>query len=84
MTAALQWSPSPSTVFTLSGLHSNFEGSREETFLQSNLTVGVGNIDVIDAEIQGNSIVYAELDNVVIRSELRRDELQTEFNQLTL
>ncbi len=83
-TAALQWAPSPSTVFTLSGLHSNFEGSREETFLQSNLTIGVGAIDVIDAEIEGNSLVYAELDNVVIRSELRRDELQTEFNQVTL
>lgn len=84
VTAALQWSPSPSTVFTLSGLHSNFEGSRNEIFLQSNLTVGVGGIDVLDAEIDGNSIVYAALDDVVIRSEFRHDELQTEFNQLSL
>jgi iron complex outermembrane recepter protein len=84
LTAALQWSPGPSTVFTLSALHSNFEGSREETFLQSNLTIGVGNIVVNDAEIDGNSIVFADLDNVVLRSELRRDELQTEFNQVTL
>jgi iron complex outermembrane recepter protein len=84
LTAALQWAPTRDTRFTLSALHSNFEGSREETFLQSNLTVGVAGIDVNAAEIQGNSIVYAELDDVVIRSELRRDELQTEFNQVTL
>jgi iron complex outermembrane recepter protein len=84
VTAALQWQPAPSTVFTLSALHSNFEGTRDESFLQSNLTVSVGGIDVQDAEIQGNSVVYAELDDVVIRSELRHDELQTEFNQVTL
>ncbi len=84
LTAALQWQPSPSTEFTLSALHSNFEGTRQEVFLQSNLTVGVGGIVVNDAEIEGNSIVYADLDNVVVRSELRRDRLQTEFNQITL
>lgn len=84
LTGALQWSPSRDTTFTLSGLYSNFEGSRRETFLQSNLTVGVGGIDVIDAEIEGNSVVYAELDDVVLRSELRHDELQTEFTQITL
>ena len=84
ITAAVQWEPSPDTTFTLSALHSNFEGTRYETFLQSNLTVGVGGIVVNDAEIEGNSIVYADLDNVVVRSELRHDELQTEFSQLTL
>lgn len=83
LTAALQYSPSRDTTFTLSALHSNFEGTRYETFLQSNLTVGVGGIRVNDAVIDGNSITYAELDNVVIRSELRHDELQTEFNQIT-
>ncbi|MCR6645156.1 MAG: TonB-dependent receptor [Terricaulis sp.] len=84
VTAALQYSPSRDTTFTLSVLHSNFEGSRREAFLQSNLTVGVNNIIVNDAVIEGNSIVYADLDNVVVRSELRHDELQTEFTQVTL
>lgn len=83
ITAALQWAPSPATDFTLSALYSNFEGSRQETFLQSNLTIGVNGIDIQDAVVQGNSIVYAELDDVVIRSELRHDELQTEFSQIT-
>ncbi len=84
ITGALQWSPTRDTDVTLSALYSNFEGTRSETFLQSNLTVGVGGIDIQDAEIQGNSIVSAELDDVVIRSELRHDELQTEFSQVTL
>ncbi|MEZ5961824.1 MAG: TonB-dependent receptor [Hyphomonadaceae bacterium] len=83
ITGALQWAPSPSTDFTLSVLYSNFEGSRQETFLQSNLTVGVGGIDIQDAVVENNSIVYAELDDVVIRSELRHDELETEFSQIT-
>lgn len=84
ITGALQWSPTRDTDVTLSALYSNFEGTREETFLQSNLTIGVGGIDVQSATIEGNSIVAAELDDVVIRSELRRDELQTEFTQVTL
>jgi len=83
ITGALQWAPSPATDFTLSVLYSNFEGSRSETFLQSNLTIGVGGIDVQDAVIEGNSIVYADLDDVVIRSELRHDELETQFTQVT-
>lgn len=83
ITGALQWSPSPSTDFTLSALFSNFEGTRQETFLQSNLTIGVGGIDIQDAVVEGNSIVYAELDDVVVRSELRHDELETQFTQLT-
>lgn len=83
ITGALQYSPSRDTTFTLSVLHSNFEGTRYETFLQSNLTVGVGGIVVNDAVVDGNSIVYADLDNVVVRSELRHDELKTEFNQIT-
>src|SRR5690606_27885390 len=84
ITGALQWSPSRNTDVTLSALYSNFEGTREETFLQSNLTIGVGGIDIQDAVVEGNSIVYAELDDVVIRSELRRDELETQFSQITL
>src|SRR5690606_28472756 len=46
ITGALQWSPSRNTDVTLSALYSNFEGTREETFLQSNLTIGVGGIDI--------------------------------------
>ncbi len=84
ITGAIQYSPSRDTDITLSALYSNFEGTRTEAFLQSNLTVGVGGIDIQDAVIEGNSIVSAELDDVVIRSELRHDEMQTEFSQITL
>jgi iron complex outermembrane receptor protein len=89
VTGALQWRPTNATELTLSALYANFEGTRSESFLQSptfstNGGTGVGGVIVQDAEIQGNSLVYGEFDNVDIRSELRFDELQTEFTQVTL
>jgi len=89
ITAALQWEPSNATEFTLSALYANFEGTRTESFLQAptfstNGAVGIGGVTVQQAEIQGNSLVYGEFDNVDIRSELRFDELRTEFSQITL
>jgi iron complex outermembrane receptor protein len=73
----------------LSAMYANFEGTRSEAFLQAPVfsTSGasaIGNVIIQDAEIRGNSLVYGVFDNVDIRSELRFDELQTEFNQLTL
>lgn len=88
-TGALQWRPTNATELTLGALYANFEGTRAESFLESptfstNGGVGIGGVVVQDAEIQGNSLVYGEFDNVDIRSELRLDELQTEFTQVTL
>jgi iron complex outermembrane receptor protein len=89
ITGALQWEPSNATEFTLSALYANFEGTRTESFLETATfstggAVGIGGVVVQDAEIQGNSLVYGEFDNVDIRSELRFDELRTEFSQVTL
>ncbi|HYD87773.1 MAG TPA: TonB-dependent receptor [Vitreimonas sp.] len=89
VTGALQWTPSNSTTFTLSTLYANFEGTRTESFLQAPVFSasggsGIGGVIVQDAEIEGNTLVYGVFDNVDIRSELRFDELQTEFTQITL
>ncbi|HYD73746.1 MAG TPA: TonB-dependent receptor, partial [Candidatus Binatia bacterium] len=89
ITGALQWAPTNATEITLSALYANFEGARTESFLQAPVFsatggAGVGGVTVQDAEIDGNSIVYGVFDGVDIRSELRFDELRTEFTQLTL
>ena len=89
VTGALQWTPSASTSATLSVLYADFQATRTESFLETatfstNGAVGIGGVIVQDAEIQGNSLVYGEFDNVDIRSELRFDELQTQYTQATL
>ncbi|MBX3510038.1 MAG: TonB-dependent receptor [Hyphomonadaceae bacterium] len=88
VTAAVQYAPTQSTMLTLSALYANFEGSRTEAFLESQVfstdgATGIGGVTVRDAEIAGNSLVYGVFDGVDIRSELRYDELQTEFRQLS-
>src|SRR5690606_14156177 len=89
ITGAFQWRPTNATDITLSVLHANFEGTRSESFLQAPVfstsgANGIGGVIVQDAVIEGNTLVYGEFDNVDIRSELRYDQLQTEFNQTTL
>ncbi len=89
ITGALQWRPSNATEVTLSALYANFEGTRSESFLQApvfstNGAGGIGGVAVTDAVIQGNTLVYGVFNNVDIRSELRYDELSTEFTQITL
>jgi TonB-dependent receptor len=89
ITGALQWEPTSATEITLGALYANFEGTRTESFLQAPVfsasgASGIGGVVVQDAEIEGNSLVYGVFDNVDVRSELRFDELRTEFQQLTL
>jgi len=89
VTGALQWTPSRDTSATLSVLYANFEGTRSEAFLESPVFStaggsGIGGVIVQDAQIDGSTLTYGVFDNVDIRSELRFDELQTEFTQVTL
>ncbi|PZO53837.1 MAG: TonB-dependent receptor [Alphaproteobacteria bacterium] len=89
VTGALQWRPTNATEITLSALYANFEGTRSESFLQApvfstNGASGIGGVTVTDAQIQGSSLVYGVFNGVDIRSELRFDELSTEFTQLSL
>jgi TonB-dependent receptor len=88
MTGSLQWRPSDSTTFTVDALFSRFEGTRQEIFLESQVfstsgASGIGDVNPVDAVIQGNSLVYGIFNDVDIRSESRFDELATEFQQVT-
>ncbi len=89
VTGAIQWTPTNNTSATLSVLYANFDGTRSEAFLQAPVFsaaggTGIGGVIVQDAQIDGSTLTYGEFDNVDIRSELRFDELQTEFMQATL
>lgn len=88
-TAAFQYAPSNATEFTLSLMYANFEGTRSESFLESHVfstngAGGIGGVTVQAAQIDGTSLTYGVFDGVDIRSELRFDELETEFTQATL
>jgi len=79
------------TLFTLDMLYSKLDSTRSENFLQAwSLSRGADQggkpqVDIIDFEIDPatNEMVYAQLDDMDIRSEQRFDELETEFKQMT-
>jgi TonB-dependent receptor len=88
MTGSLQWRPGENTKLTLDALYSKFEGTRQEIFLETPVfstggATGINNVNVVNAVIQNNSIVYGVFNDVDVRSETRFDELSTEFKQLT-
>ncbi|HRE45612.1 MAG TPA: TonB-dependent receptor [Terricaulis sp.] len=89
ITGSLQWRPSNATDVTFDLLYANHDGTRMETFIQAPVfsTTGasaIGAVDVLDYEIQGNTLVYGLFNDVDLRSEMRFDELSTEFTQYTL
>lgn len=89
VTAALQWRPVDSTRIDFEALYAKFDATRSEIFLESPVFStsggsGINNVDVTAYEIQNNSLVYGVFNDVDIRSEMRFDELSTEFTQYTL
>jgi len=89
VTGSLQWRPTNSTDITFDALYSSLDATRMETFIQApvfstNGASALGDVDVLDYEIQGNSLVYGLFNDVDLRSEMRFDELTTEFSQYTL
>lgn len=89
MTGSLQWRPAESTTVTLDAMYSKLESGRNEIFLETPVfsTTGaaaIQDVDVLDAVIQGNSLVYGVFNDVDIRSEFRHDDLSTEYSQATL
>jgi iron complex outermembrane receptor protein len=88
-TFALQFRPTDSTDITLDVIYAEHDATRTESFLESavfstNGAAGVGAVDVTDWEIQGNTLVFGEFDDVDIRSEFRQDELNTTLRQVSL
>jgi len=87
VTGSLQFQPSERTSVNFDLLYSKFDATRTEMFLQSptfSAAGSLGGITVQDAEVDDtNTLVYGVFDNVIIRSEMRMDELETEFTQFT-
>ena len=91
ITSALQWRPSERTEITLDFMYSDFSANRQEDFLENfgfSRTAGAGGlglIDVVSATTEANgSLLTGEFNDVWIRSESRRDQLQTVFQQYVL
>ncbi len=85
VTASLQFSPADSTVLTFDALYADLQSTRTEQFLEMpNFSANMNAVDVVDAQIDGNSIVYGVFNDVDVRSEQRYDELETKFTQFTL
>ncbi|MDO8801743.1 TonB-dependent receptor [Phenylobacterium sp.] len=83
-TAAVQFAPTEATTFTFDALFALFDGTRQEEYLTTYLTrleqTLVRN-PVFGAQ---NQMVSATFDDTDIRSEVRYDELSSEFSQLSL
>ena len=93
ITGSVQFRPTDVTTVSLDVLHSDFDGSREESYLETFMRSQENRFDVIDYSINpdNNTIEYG-LFNVSplpngthpIRSENRFDELQTTLTQYTI
>ena len=90
ITGSLQFEPTDTTRIDIDGLYSKFSGSRVEQFLEAvsfsrNNSSGKRATDIVDVEFDTarNNIIYGEFNDVDVRIENRRDELKTEFKQLT-
>lgn len=81
-----QWLPTDATELVLDVLYSKHEATRREVFMQGvgNSTSTVGTYDVSAYEIEGNTIVYANIPNGAVQAEDRYDEMSTDFTQVTL
>jgi iron complex outermembrane receptor protein len=79
------------TLFTMDMLYSKLDSTRSENFLQAwSLSRGADQggkpqVDIVDFEIdpETGEMIYAQLDDMDIRSEQRFDVLETEFRQMT-
>lgn len=87
VSTAVQFLPVESTSITIEGLYSKFEGLRLESQLQalglSRPGTGKPRSIIRTGIVEGNNLVQAQIDNVDLRTQASRNELNTEFRQLT-
>lgn len=82
---SLQWRPTDATEFSLDGLWAKFDATREELFMQGSLNGSQANgMNVLDYEIQDNTLVYAKTTGARLLAENRYDKMSTDFSQVTL
>jgi iron complex outermembrane recepter protein len=90
LTGAVQWRPAESTLMSLDLLYSRHEGLRTEYLLtpigifRAQSQQGKPETVVREAEVRGNDLVYARLDNVDLRGELSIFDFNTTFRQAGL
>jgi len=88
LTSSVQFKPTDRTTITLDGLYAKLEGVRKEAQLQaiglSRSGAGKPQAILRNGVVVGRDIVQAEFDNVDLRTQTSRDELNTKFEQLTL
>ena len=82
---SLQFRPTDTTEISLDSLWAKFDANRQEVFLQGSLNPGTNSSsNVLDYAIDGNTLVYADIDGARLLSENRYDEMSTDFSQTTL
>lgn len=90
VTSTLQWKPTEETEVSLDMLYSKHEGLRQESLLtpigifRAQSQQGKPETIVRDAEVRGNNLIYAELDNVDLRAETSIFDFNTVFEQVGL
>lgn len=85
VTASLQFAPADSTTLTFDALYADLQSTRTEQFLEMpNFSANMTAVDIVNGQIDGNSLVYGVFNDVDVRSEQRYDELETKFTQFTL
>lgn len=92
ITGSMQFRPSDSTVLSIDGLYSEFNGTRDEEFLEVFIRSNTDNVDVTDFTVNSDGVLsrlvgdlQADMSNGLVpaRIEHRRDHLSTEFYQFT-
>lgn len=83
--ASIQFRPTDVTEVSLDVLYAEHEATRQEVFLEASMNGSQNaNVNVLDYEIVGNSLAYAQFEDVRLLAENRFDEMKTEFHQVTL
>jgi len=92
ITGSVQFRPTEATTVSLDALVSQFDGKREENFLEVFIRSNTDNIDVTDFSVNSNGVLEsftgdiqpdASSGIVPVRSERRRDVLENDFQQFT-
>jgi iron complex outermembrane receptor protein len=90
VTSSIQWRPRDETSVSLDLLYSRHEGLRQESLLtpiglfRGQSQQGKPETIVREAEVRGNDLVYARLDNVDLRAETSIFDFNTVFKQAGL
>jgi iron complex outermembrane recepter protein len=90
VTSAVQWALSDKTEIALDALYSRHQGLRQESLLtpigifRAQSQQGKPETIVREAEVRGNDLVYARLDNVDLRAENSIFDFNTKFYQVGL